>query len=297
MGKLDNKLAFHSPAARGGGESTAQMCDAARPSRRALIASMGDWFVVATLLPMLQFPKAFAEQVSADDPRIVAEKPTIATQEKALQCYLARPASANEKRAAIIVLHDYWGMRPHFQDIARRAAAEGFVALAPDYASRFGGTPDERDPAREMVDMEEWPYMIADTQAAMQWLKQRDDTNGKLAIVGFGWGGSAVGHLATAVHDGLDAGVVFYGKAPPIEDVPAIKIPLLLNYAGDDPFVDPEVPAFVDALRKAGTVYEIFSYPGVKRAFDDDSGSANYAADAANLAWSRTVDFLHRTLA
>ena len=272
------------------------MCALAQPSRRALIGSMGDWFAVATLLPMLPFPMALAGQVSADDPRIVSDTPTIATPEKGLQCYLARPASGSEKRAAIIVLHDYWGMRPHFQEIARRAAVEGFVALAPDYASRFGGTPDEKDPAREMVSMEEWRYMVADTQAAMQWLKQRDDTNGRLAVVGFGWGGSAVGRLATVVHDGLDAGAVFYGKVPPIEDVPAIKIPLLLNYAGDDAFVDADVPAFVDALRNAGVIYEIFSYPGVKRAFDDDSGKANYAADAANLAWSRTVDFLHRTL-
>jgi len=272
------------------------MCGSARLSRRAALGRMTDWLAIAALLPILPLPRALANQVPPDDPRIVSDLPTIATPEKGLQCYLARPASGGAKRPAVIVLHDYWGMRPHFQDIARRAAVEGFVALAPDYASRFGGTPDEQDPAREMVSMEEWPYMIADTQAAMQWLKERDDTNGKLAIIGFGWGGSAVGRLATKVHDGLDAGVVLYGKAPPVEDVPAIKMPLLLNYAGDDTFVDPDVPAFVDALQKAGVRYEMFSYPGVKRAFDDDSAKSSYAADAANLAWSRTVDFLHRTL-
>jgi carboxymethylenebutenolidase len=265
-------------------------------SRRLLIRHLCDWLAIAALSPMLPLPKALAAQVLPDDPRIVSDSPTIPTPEKGLQCYLARPASGGEKRAAVIVLHDYWGMRPHFQDIARRAAVEGFVALAPDYASRFGGTPDEKDPAREMVSMEEWRYMIADTQAAMQWLKARDDTNGRLAVIGFGWGGSAVGRLATKVHDGLNAGVVFYGKAPPIEDVPAITVPLLLNYAGDDTLVDPDVPAFVDALQDAGVNYEMFSYPGVKRAFEDDSGKSNYAADAANLAWSRTVEFLHRTL-
>lgn len=265
-------------------------------SRRLFGRHLRDCLAITALSPMLAIPKTLAAQVPPDDPRIVSDTSTIPTAEKGLQCYLARPASGSEKRAAVIVLHDYWGMRPHFQDIARRLAVEGFVALAPDYASRFGGTPDEKDPAREMVSMEEWPFMIADTQAAMQWLKERDNTNGRLAVIGFGWGGSAVGRLATKVHDGLNAGIVFYGTVPPLEDVPAITVPLLLNYAGDDTLVDPNVPAFVDALRKAGLTFEMFSYAGVKRAFDDDSAKSNYAADAANLAWSRTVDFLHRTL-
>src|SRR5215468_3086024 len=227
----------------------AAMRGSAQLSRRTALGRMGEGLAAGTLLSLALLPKALADQVPPDDPRIALDTPTIPTPEKGLQCYLARPTSGSERRAAVIVLHDYWGMRPHFQDVARRAAVEGFVALVPDYASRFGGTPDEKDPAREMVSMETWHYMIADTQAAMQWLKERDDANGRLAVVGFGWGGSAVGRLATQMHDGLDAGVVFYGKVPPLEDVPAIKMPLLLNYAGDDTFVDPEVPAFVDALQ------------------------------------------------
>jgi carboxymethylenebutenolidase len=267
--------------------------------RKALVrtaALASEWFTMAALLSTLRWPEASAAQVAPDDPRILSETVMIPTPEKGLQCYLARPAAEGSKRGAIVVLHDYWGMRPHFQDVARRAAVEGFVALVPDYASRFGGTPDEKDPAREMVSMEEWRYMIADTQAAMSWLRERDETSGKIAAVGFGWGGSAVGQLATKVHDGLDAGVVFYGRVPAIEDVPAIKVQLLLNYAADDPLVDPDVPAFVDALKRAGVTYEMFTYDGTQRAFDDDSAPAHFAADAAKLAWSRTVKFLQQAL-
>jgi carboxymethylenebutenolidase len=269
-------------------------------SRRKALAStaarVGECLAMASLLSTLQLPETSAAQIAPDDPRILSEIVTVPTPEKGLQCYLARPAAVGVKRPAVVVLHDYWGMRPHFQDVARRAAVEGFVALAPDYASRFGGTPDEKDPAREMMSMEEWRYMIADTEAAMAWLGKRDDTSGKMAAVGFGWGGSAVGRLATRLHDGLDAGVVFYGRVPPLEDVPAIKARLLLNYAADDSLVDPDVPAFVDALKKAGVTYEMFTYDGAQRAFDDDRAPAHFAADAAKLAWSRTVAFLQQAL-
>src|SRR5262245_33207424 len=145
------------------------MRGSAQPSRRAAFRRMGDWAAIMTLFPMLPMPRALAEQVPPDDPRVVSDTPTIATPEKGLQCYLARPAVGSARRASVIVLHDYWGMRPHFQDVARQLSVEGFVALVPDYASRFGGTPDDKDPAREMVSMEKWDYMIADTQAAMQW--------------------------------------------------------------------------------------------------------------------------------
>ena len=198
-------------------------------SRRGLITRAAA-LCSASVAPAL---RAFAAQVQPDDPRIHSETVRIPTPEKGLEGYFSRPGGG-ERRGSVIVLHDYWGMRPHYQDVARRLALEGFAALVPDYASRFGGTPAEKDPAREMVSMEEWPFMIADTLAALAWLGGQGDVAARCAAVGFGWGGSAAGRLASKMKEGLAAAVVFYGHAPPLGDVPAIAVPLLLNYAGAD---------------------------------------------------------------
>ncbi len=267
------------------------MHGAMKLSRRGVIAHAAA-LCSAAVAPGLQ---AFAAQIQPDDPRLHSETVRIPTPEKGLECYFSRPGGG-ERRGSVIVLHDYWGMRPHFQDVARRLALEGFAALAPDYASRFGGTPAEKDPAREMVSMEDWPFMIADTLAALAWLKGQGDGASRCAAVGFGWGGSAAGRLATKMKEGLAASVVFYGHAPPIEDAPAIAAPLLLNYAAADSLVDPDLPAFLAALDKNGIRYEMFRYEGTKRGFDDDTAAGNYAADAAQLAWQRTIAFLHRTV-
>jgi carboxymethylenebutenolidase len=267
--------------------------------RRALLARVGalarGTVALAAIAPLLEPGFARALQIAPEDPRIRAEPVTIRTDWGGLQCYLARPAARSGKVGSVIVAHDYWGLTPHFEDVARRVALEGFVALAPDYASRFGGTPAEEGPAREVLDMLSWADMISDSHAALQWLKTRDDGNGNVGAVGFGWGGNAVGRLATKSPD-LAAGAVFYGRVPPLADVAAIRARLLLNYAGQDQLVDPGVPGFVDALRKAGVSYEIFTYEGVQRAFDDDSSPARYAPEAAKLAWSRTAEFLRQTL-
>ena len=269
-------------------------------SRRELFASAAKLanmsLAFSALGPFSWTIAARADQVPPDDPRMQAEAIVIPTDAGGLQSYLARPADGSGMLGNIIVAHDYWGLTPHFRDVARRLAMEGFRVLAPDFASRFGGTPAESDPAREMISMLDWPDVISDGKATVAWMRGQEGTKGKVAIVGFGWGGSAAGRLATKAPD-LDSGVIYYGKVPPAADVPAIKAQLLLNYAGDDPLVDPGVPDFTQALQKTGVSYQIFIYEGVQRGFDDDSAPAHYAADAAQLAWTRTIEFLRQTLA
>src|SRR5262249_21945671 len=153
-----------------------------------------------------------------------------------LQCYSARPASATAPLGSVVVMHDILGLTPHYEDVARRFALEGFAAIAPDYASRYGGTPPAPDPAPRGVGMVTWTEMAADANAAIAWLKMQKDANHKIAAVGFGLGGSGLSRLVMEAPD-LAAAVVLYGRAPPLAKVPAIKTPLLLIYAGDDPAV------------------------------------------------------------
>jgi len=249
---------------------------------------------VATLPACLASEYANAAQVANDDPRLRTERVALDTAWGKLECYLARPDST-KLHPGVVVVHDKLGLTPHFEEVTRRLALEGFVALAPDYASRFGGTPAEAGPALETVGMETRSDMAADTQVALVWLKSDGVSNGKIGAVGFGLGATAIDDLVTKGTD-LSGAVIFYGHPPSVADVGPIKTPLLLNLAGKDPFVDPEIPAFVDVVKKTGVRTEIFTYDNTERAFDDDSNSAHYSAEAAKLAWSRTIEFLKATL-
>ena len=248
---------------------------------------------IATLPACHASDYASAAQVANDDPRLRTERVALNTDWGKLECYLARPDDT-KPRPGVVVAHDKLGLTPHFETVTRRLAVEGFIALAPDYASRFGGTPSEAGPALETVGMETRSDMAADTQVALVWLKS-NVSNGKIGAVGFGLGATAIDDLVTK-GTALNGAVIFYGHPPSPADVGTIKTPLLLNLAGKDPFVDPDIPAFVDMVNKTGVKAEIFTYENTERGFDDDSNSARYSAQAAKLAWSRTIGFLKMTL-
>jgi carboxymethylenebutenolidase len=234
-----------------------------------------------------------AAEVVADDPRIRTQRLAIGVQWGKLECYLARPIVDTAPLPAVIVAHDRLGLTPHFEDIARRLALEGFVALAPDYASRFGGTPSEPGPAIEVVGMTKDQDMAADTQVALQWLKAQGRQH--IGALGFGRGGTAISYAAARLPN-LMAAAVYYGHPTPIADIGRLRVPLLFNLAGKDQFVDPEIPAFVEALKKANVKFELYTYEGTVRGFDDDSATAHYSPDAAKLAWLRTIAFLKAAL-
>jgi carboxymethylenebutenolidase len=195
----------------------------------------------------------------------------------------------------VVVIHENRGLNPHIEDVTRRMTLEGFVALAPDFLSASGGTPENEDQAREQIGKLDPEWTLKAALAAAEWLRAGDRSTGRVGAVGFCWGGGLVGRLAT-VDPKLNAAVVFYGRVPPTADVPKIKAQLLLNYAGKDERINADVPAFQKALDIAGVRYSLHTYDGVEHAFHNDTSAARYNADAARLAWQRTVDFFKRTL-
>ena len=174
--------------------------------------------------------------------------------------------------------------------MARRVALEGYQAVAPDALSPFGGTPLNPDEARPLFQKLDREANTKNFTAAVAYLRTNPQATGKVACLGFCWGGAVTNQVAVHAPD-LAAAVPFYGSPPAAEDVPKIKAALLLHYAGDDERINAGIPAFEEALRKAGVDYKIFLYEGAGHAFMNDTGT-RYHKEAAELAWRRTVEFL-----
>ena len=256
----------------------------------------GGTAAAGALLSGLRNNYAKAAIVPADDARLVTEQATFAGAEGEIQGYLARPADASGELPGIVVLHENRGLTPYIEDVARRAALAGFVALAPDFLSPLGGTPDDEDQAREMQRTLDPQQMIQNALAAVEFLKDHEATTGQVGVVGFCAGGSLAGQVA--VHSAeVGAVVVFYGGQPASEDVSKIQAPLLLHYAGLDERINAGIPAFEQALKDAGADYTMHMYDGVNHAFHNDTGEARYNQEAAELAWSRTIEFFKQQLA
>ena len=203
--------------------------------------------------------------------------------------YFVRPAKAAGKLPGILVIHENRGLNPHIEDIARRLALDNFVAFAPDALFPLGGYPGDEDKARELFPKLDQTKTRADFIAAANWLKARPETTGKIGAVGFCYGGGVVNALAVAFPE-MAAGVPFYGRQPEAADVPAIQAPLMLHYAGLDERVNAGWPEFEAALKANGKTYEAFVYPDVQHGFHNDT-TPRYDADAAELAWERTLGF------
>ena len=174
-----------------------------------------------------------------------------------LKGYLAKPKGAG-KLPAVIVIHENRGLNPHIEDIVRRLALEGFLALGPDLLSPLGGTPSDEDQARTLIGQLDSKQTVDNLVRTVSFLEEHAGSTGKVGTVGFCWGGGMVGSLATASPD-LDAGVVFYGRTPPLDDVPKIRAKLLLNYAGLDDRINEGIPAFEAALKKANVAHTVTS--------------------------------------
>jgi carboxymethylenebutenolidase len=208
--------------------------------------------------------------------------------------YLAMPAEGGPF-PAVIVVHENRGLNAHIKDVTRRLALEGFLALAPDYLSDFGGTPEDEDEARAAFQQLTAPDVTANGVATVAYLKEHEKSNGNVGAVGFCWGGGTVNNLAVASPD-LRAAVPYYGRPPNPEAVAAIEASIMAHYAGLDERTNAGIPAFEEALKAAGKDYQIFVYEGANHAFNNDTAAARYDQDAAELAWSRTVEFLKEAL-
>jgi carboxymethylenebutenolidase len=263
-------------------------------SRLAELA--GGTAAAAAALAMLRADPAKAAQVAADDPRVATESVVVRADAETLKGYLVRPAGAGGKLPAVLVVHENRGLNPHIEDVARRLGTAGYMALALDFLSPAGGTPTDEDKARDMIGKLDPGEVVENARTAIAYLKQRPDSNGKVGMVGFCWGGGVVNRTAASGAD-LDAAVVFYGAVPSADAVPNIKAPLLLNYAGIDERINAGLPGYEEALKKAGKSYTLHRYEGVNHAFHNDTSAARYDAAAAKLAWQRTLDFFQEHLA
>ena len=259
-----------------------------------LAALAGSAAAALALLPLLQSDYARAETISENDPRLVTNTVYDRASSTELAAYMARP-KGDAKCPAVIVVHENRGLNPHIKDIARRLALEGFAAYAVDLLSVVGGTPADEDKARDEIaklDPTETAQRVA---TAVRVFGQAPGGNGKAGAIGFCWGGGMVNRVAVLSPD-LKAAVAYYGVQPRAADVPKIKAPLLLHYAGLDKRVNAGITAFETALKANHKTYKIFVYPNVNHAFNNDT-SNRYDKAAADLAWSRTVAFLKRELA
>jgi len=250
----------------------------------------------ASVLAALSPDYALAEQVSFTDPDIVAEYITYPSPKGHGQVrgYWVRPAKAGGKVPAVVVVHENRGLNPYIEDVARRVAKAGFIALAPDGLSSVGGYPGNDDKGRELQQTVDPEKLMNDFFAAIEWLMNHDTTTGKVGITGFCYGGG-VANAAAVAYPELSAAVPFYGRQPKAEDVVRIRAPLLLHYAELDKAITDGWPAYEQALKAAGKIYEAYIYAGVNHGFHNDS-TPRYDEAAAKLAWDRTLGWFRRYL-
>ena len=246
------------------------------------------------LLPLLENPYARAEIVPKDDPRLKTGYINYPGATSDVRSHFARP-KGDEKLPGVVVIHENRGLNPHIEDVTRRVALEGFLAIGPDALSPLGGTPKDPDKARDLIRKLDRKSTIQNYVAAVRYLKTHPESTGKVGVIGFCWGGGMANQVAVNSPD-LSAAVPYYGGQPAAEDVPKIKASLLLHYAGDDARVNKGIPAFEAALKKASVDYKIYMYEGAKHAFNNDTRAARYNKEAAQLAWQRTISFLKEKL-
>ena len=271
-----------------------------RISKREFLDRAGKFAIggltAATILAQMSPDYALAQQVGSTDPDIVAEYITYPSPEGhgEVRAYLVRPAQAEGKVPGVVVVHENRGLNPYIEDVARRVAKAGFVALAPDGLSSVGGYPGNDEKGRELQAQVDPEKLMNDFFAAIEFLAASDATTGKIGITGFCYGGGVANAAAVAFPD-LGAAVPFYGRQAPIADVPKIKAPLLLHYAGLDTRINDGWPAYEEALKANGKTFEAYIYPGVNHGFHNDS-TPRYDEAAATLAWDRTIEWFRKYL-
>lgn len=228
------------------------------------------------------------------DARIRAQYLTYVGASGPVRAYHARP-STEGPYPAVVVIHENRGLNPHIEDVARRAAAEGFWTIAPDALSPLGGTPDDTDEARRLMGELDSDAARGDFLAGVDFAAGHEETDGRVGCVGFCWGGAMANQLA--VHSpALAAAVSFYGRQPAAEDVPSVQASLQLHYAGLDERINQGIDAYREALEAAGKPYELHVYEGVNHAFHNDTSPTRYDEAAARLAWGRTIAFFREHL-
>ena len=249
----------------------------------ALLA--GGTAMAMSILPLLENNYATAATVA--DASLQEENITYPGAEGDVKAFSARP-KGNKKLGTVLVIHENRGLNPHIIDVARRVASAGYIAVAPDALSPFGGTPANEDKARDLIGQLDPAKNLQNYLKGLEYLRSRADGNGKTACVGFCWGGAMSNQLA--VNDPkLQAAVAYYGMQAKAENVPKIKAELMLHYAGLDERIDAGIPAYEAALKANNIKYQLFIYEGVNHAFNNNTSPTRYNEAAAKLAWDRTL--------
>ena len=260
--------------------------------RLALIA--GSAAAADALLPLLGRDGALAQITAKDDARLISEYVKYAGETGEIRASFARP-KGDAKLPGALVIHENRGLNAHIEDVTRRIALEGFLALAPDALSPLGGTPEDAEKAPALIGQLDKEKTTKNYLAAVKYLKTHPLSTGKVGVVGFCWGGAMANQVAVHSPD-VVAAVPYYGAAPASEEVPKIKASLLLHYAGIDERINAGIPAFEAALKKASVDYKLYMYEGAQHAFNNDMAPTRYNKDAAQLAWQRTLSFLKERL-
>ncbi|OWK31832.1 dienelactone hydrolase family protein [Sphingomonas mucosissima] len=264
---------------------------------RQMTALAGSTIAAEALIAGIAASPAAAAIVDAADQRLDVGMRSGTQAGQPARAYHAAPkgyAKTAAKRGTVLVVHENRGLTPHIQDVARRIALAGFVAIAPDLLASQGGTPADEDKARELIGTVDYDLALAQARGFADAARTMPRVTGKVGMIGFCWGGAFVNRMAIA--GGIDAGVSYYGPAPAAAEAPKVNTPLMLHYAGTDARVAQTGEPWVAALKAAGKPVEAFTYPGVDHAFNNDTSAARYNKPAADLAWSRTIAFLNRHL-
>ncbi|MEP7145114.1 MAG: dienelactone hydrolase family protein [Ferruginibacter sp.] len=257
-----------------------------------LTKMVGSTAAAMAVLPLLELNTANAATVPEEE--LFTERIKYPGVNGDMQAYVARPMK-EAKYPAVIVIHENRGLNAHIEDVARRAARAGYLAIAPNALSSLGGTPADEDEARKLFQQLKAEDNLQNFIKVFEYLPGRKDCNGNYGCVGFCWGGGMSNQLAVNVPS-LKAAVAFYGAQPNAADVPKIKAAVQLHYAGLDERIGAGIPAYEAALKQAGTRYELYMYDGVNHAFHNDTAPTRYNETAAKLAWQRTIDFFGKYL-
>jgi carboxymethylenebutenolidase len=261
---------------------------------RRLSVLAGSTAAAIALLPLLENNNAKAEVVPKDDPRLYTDLVKYPGATGEVLAYLAR-LKGDEKLPGVVVIHQNTGLVPHIEDVTRRVALEGFLAVAPDALTPVGGTPEDLAKASALLQKLDTKSTTENYVAAVRYLKKHPASTGKVGVVGFCWGGAVANQVAVNSPDVM-AVVPYYGPQPAAGDVPKIKASMLLHYAADDAWVNKGIPAYEVALKKANVDYKLYMYEGTRHGFNDDTRAERYNKEAAQLAWQRTVSFLKEKL-
>ncbi len=257
---------------------------------RRLVLITGSVTAAMSVLPLIEVNAANMKITGDED--LFTEKINYPGVPGNMEAYVARPKE-DKKYPAVIVIHENRGLNAHIEDVARRAAASGFLAIAPNALSAIGTVAANEDEARQKFQELKAENNLQNFINAFDYLATRKDYNGNAGCVGFCWGGAMANSLAVKL-PALKAAVAFYGRQPEAEDVKNIKAAVQLHYGGLDERVNAGIPAYEEALKKNNITYELYMYEGVNHAFHNDTAPARYNEAAAKLAWQRTIDFFKK---